>query len=198
MYYSKYLYYHVIISFVEKRQRSYKLLKIKKIEMAVIKPTFTLTANKSSVTNNPGPLSVALSLSATDLLTVDNVRSEIVTPITGAGETPKSILDGSTLDGTETAGTDGGFIWMKNISAASTTNLIYVGISPARHASSDPTAPGNGGAATGLDGTTAESHRTFTLKVGEFAFFPFDYLGDIYCFASAASQKLEYWIFDRG
>tara|TARA_Y100001963_G_C6740234_1_gene428558 strand:- start:922 stop:1419 length:498 start_codon:yes stop_codon:yes gene_type:complete len=165
--------------------------------MAVIKPTFTLTANKSSSSTNPGPLSVALSLSASDLLTVDNVRSEIITPATGGGTAPTLIIDGSTLDGTETGGTDGGYIWMKN-TTSSGANLIYVGITPARHASSDPTAPGNGGAATGLDGTTAESYRTFTLARGEFAYFPFDYLGDVYCFANAASQQLEYWIFDRG
>ena len=164
--------------------------------MAVIKPTFTLTANKNSSTTNPGPLSVALSLSASDLLTVDNVRSEIVTPNTGGGTGPTTLIDGSTLDGTETGGTDGGYIYMKN-TTASGSNLIYVGISPARHASNDPAAPGNGGTATGLDGTTAESYRTFTLKRGEFAYFPFDYLGDVFCFANAAAQTLEYWIFDR-
>ncbi len=38
--------------------------------MAVIKPTITLTSNASSATTDPGPLSVALSLSATDSLTI--------------------------------------------------------------------------------------------------------------------------------
>ena len=40
--------------------------------MATITPTFTLSANKNSATT-PGPLSVALALSVTDALTVDNV-----------------------------------------------------------------------------------------------------------------------------
>ena len=38
----------------------------------------------------------------------------------------------------------------------------------------------------------------FTLKVGEFAFFPWDYMQDIHCGASTGSQLLEYWLFDRG
>ena len=164
--------------------------------MAVIKPTLTLTANTSQATTNAGPLSVALSLSATDLLTVDNVQSQIVTPQTSG--TSVLTIDGSGLDGTETAGTDGAYVYMKNISAASTTNLIYIGIVPAVHTSTSPIVPANLGASgTALDHADAESYRTFTLKVGEFAFFPWDYLGDIYCGASAANQQLEYWIFDR-
>ena len=163
--------------------------------MASIATTLTITANKNTASTSAGPLTVALKLAGQNTLTVDNVTSSIVTPVTGAGNTPKSILDGSTLDGTHTGGTDGGYVYMKNLSTGS--GLIYIGISPARHASNDPTAPENGGTATGLDGTTAESHRTMTLKAGENAFFPFDYLGDIYCFASAANQSLEYWIFDR-
>ena len=41
--------------------------------MATITPTLTLTSNASGATT-PGPLSVALSLSATDALTVDTVQ----------------------------------------------------------------------------------------------------------------------------
>ena len=43
--------------------------------MAVIKPTLSLTANSSAASTDPGPLSIALSLSATDSLTVDTVDS---------------------------------------------------------------------------------------------------------------------------
>ena len=37
----------------------------------------TLTSNANTATTNPGPLSVALSLSATDNLSVDTVEAEI-------------------------------------------------------------------------------------------------------------------------
>ena len=41
--------------------------------MGVIKPTFTLTSNSSKAATDAGPLSMALSLSATDSLSVDVV-----------------------------------------------------------------------------------------------------------------------------
>ena len=44
-------------------------------------------------------------------------------------------------------------------------------------------------------GTPTQSE--LQLKAGEFAFFPWDYLQDFWCGASAASQTLEYWIFDK-
>ena len=161
-----------------------------------IKPTLTIKANKSSATSNPGPLSVDLTLNTTDLLSVDNVTSQIITVQNSGTMVP--IIDGSLLDGTETAGTDGSYIYLKNTSAASTSNKIYIAIVPARHTSSDPTVPANLGASgTALDNADAESYRTFTLMVGEFAFLPWDYLGDIYAGASTTSQTLEYWIFDR-
>ena len=150
--------------------------------MAVIKPTITLTANKNSATSNAGPLSVALSLSATDLLTVDNVQSQIVTCST----TEATIIDGDAVSGGDGAGgTVGGFIYMKNISAASATNLIHVGI------------VADGGSATDLT-ASGDTARLFTLKVGEFAWFPFDYTMDITVDATTSGQLLEYWIFDRG
>ena len=88
-----------------------------------IKPTITVAANKNTATNNPGPLSVGLSLSTADLLTVDNVQSEIVS-ITNGGE--KILLDGNKLAGTdlEVGGTIGGYVYFSNISAASTAAPI--------------------------------------------------------------------------
>lgn len=149
--------------------------------MAVIKPTITLTSNKSSATTNPGPLSVALALSATDTLTVDTVTSEIVTCST----TEATIIDGDAVSGGDgVGGTVGGYIYMKNISAASDTNLIYVGI------------VADGGSATDLT-ASGDTARLFTLKVGEFAWFPYDYTMDITVDASTSGQLLEYWIFDR-
>ena len=56
---------------------------------------------------------------------------------------------------------------------------------------------GGGNGTTALDASDDSSFRFMTLKPGEFAFFPWDYLQDFYCGASAASQTLEYWIFDK-
>ena len=149
-----------------------------------IKPTFTLTANKNSNSASPGPLSVALSLNATDTLTVDTVTSEIIT----VGTTHALLIDGSSYT-PGLGGTDGGYIWMKN-TTASGSNLIYVGV----EANGDTSDLAGG---TSADGT-GDPKRLFTLKVGESAWFPFDYTMDITVDASAASQQLEYWIFDRG
>jgi hypothetical protein len=153
--------------------------------MASIKPTFTLTSNKNTATT-PGPLSVALSLSATDTLTVDNVRSEIVTvPFSADGDNATLLIDGSAYSSGGAPGTDGGFVWLKNCSAASSTNKIYVGLHPSGVALDDLA-------------VAVEDQRLCTLFPGEFAWFPFDYQQDIVIDASIAGQKIEYWIFDRG
>lgn len=164
--------------------------------MAVISPSLTLKANAASATTNPGPLSVSLALSASDTLTVDNVESKIITPPHSGA--PTQIFDGSGITGTNfTGGTHGGFVYIKNITSTG-SNLIYVGIVHAGGAAA-PTDPDDVGAAgTELARADDASLRTFTLKPGEFAFFPWDYLGDLYCAASAASQSLEIWRFDRG
>ena len=146
-----------------------------------IKPTFTLTANKNTNTANPGPLSVALSLNATDTLSVDSVTSEVVTiAYTDATDTAVLLIN-STLAGTGAAGADGGYIWMKNTTTTG-SNLIMIGVHP-----------------TGLEDIDDDDddHRFMSLKPGEFAWFPFDYTQDISVKANAASQTLEYWIFDR-
>ena len=61
--------------------------------MATIKPTLNLTANASSATT-PGPLSIAIALSATDALDVTKVQSKI--------------LD---VKADHTASVDGGVLW---------------------------------------------------------------------------------------
>ena len=63
--------------------------------MAVIKPTFSLTSNASTATTDAGPLSIALSLSATDTLTVDKVQAETVTVST----TEATLFDGDAISG---------------------------------------------------------------------------------------------------
>ena len=159
-----------------------------------IKPTLTVSANTNAATNNKGPLSVALSLSGTDLLSVDKVRSEIVTPPDSGA--PLLLLTGDNYGGDsgDTPGVNGGFLYMKNISAASTTNLIYVGTTL-----QGASAPANMGAGTtALDNSDDASFRLFTLKVGEFIWMNWDYMQDFYVGASTTSQSLEYWTFDRG
>tara|TARA_R100000734_G_C3295821_1_gene87020 strand:+ start:122 stop:586 length:465 start_codon:yes stop_codon:yes gene_type:complete len=149
-----------------------------------IKPTFTLTSNKNSVPagQNPGPLSIALSLSVTDLLSVDETQSQIVEVSNGS---PQQLFTGaSTMGGPGAGGTKGGFLYLRNVSAASATNVIYVGV--------DATQDDLGGSGG------ADAKRLFTLKVGEFAFLPYDYNYNINIDASAAGQQLEYWLFDRG
>ena len=148
--------------------------------MAVIKPTLSLTSNASTATTDAGPLSIALSLSATDTLTVDTVTAATVTPTT----THSILFDGSAQDaGSEVAGTTGAFIYMKNTSAADYD--IYIGIEA------------DGASATALEGN-ADAQRLFTLKQGEFAFFPYDYTMDISVDAENNDATLEYFMFNRG
>lgn len=141
-----------------------------------ITPTLTLVSNASTATTDPGPLSVALSLSATDSLNVKAVQSKIAT-ITAADD---QVLwdDASFTDGEETAGTDGGFVYVKNIHASAN---IFIG-----H-----------GAATALEGNDIAA-RIMTLLPGEFAWFPWDFTADIIIDASAlATDGVETWVFTR-
>jgi len=46
-------------------------------------------------------------------------------------------------------------------------------------------------------GTADLNTRLFSLKAGEFAFFPYDYTGDLYIDASAAGQTYEFYRFVR-
>ena len=148
--------------------------------MAVITPTLTLTSNASTASTNPGPLSVALSLSATDVLTVDTIEAATIT----VGTTVQTLFDGSTKDvGSEVAGTNGGFLYFKNTSAADYD--VYVGIEA------------DGASATELQGN-ADAQRLFTLKQGEFAFLPYDYTMDITVDGENAASTLEYFLFNRG
>jgi hypothetical protein len=103
-----------------------------------------------------------------------------VTPTT----THSILFDGSAQDaGSEVAGTNGAFIYMKNTSAADYD--IYIGIEA------------DGASATALEGN-ADAQRLFTLKQGEFAFFPYDYTMDISVDAENNDATLEYFMFNRG
>ena len=147
--------------------------------MAVIKPTFSLTSNASTATTDAGPLSIALSLSATDSLTVDKVQAETVTVSTSEA----TLLDGDAISGGDGAGgTVGCFVYMKNTTGS--TRNIHIGIAADGVSAADLTASG-------------DTARLFTLKDGEFAFFPFDYTMDLTVDADGAGT-LEYFLFDRG
>ena len=156
--------------------------------MATIKPTLQLTSNAASATTLPGPLSFALSLSVTDSLTVDTVESEIFTIGTGANTT---IVDGSALETAFAPGVNGCFIYLKN-TTSSGTDKICIGIG------ADGLSPAVDDGTDDLTRSDTASARTFSLLPGEFAFFPFDYCGDIVAQATAASQTLEFFRFDRG
>jgi len=155
--------------------------------MATITPTLTLTSNASGATT-PGPLSVALSLSATGGLTVDTVQSKI---ITFADATSHVVLwDGDVLSGGDGAGgTAGGFCYFKNTHASA---IVYIGIEHDGGSASDL-----GAANQADDGSATAAFRLFSLKAGEFAWMPFDGTCDIIGDSSAAAT-LECWYFDRG
>ena len=157
--------------------------------MGKIKPTLSLTANASGASSEPGPLSIALTLSATNTLDVTDVQSKIVSFASDTDH--KRIYDGSGLSGTEAAtetAAFGGFIYFKNTSTAAN---IYVGVEHDDGAAADI------GAADQLeDGTATGAIRLFTLKPGEFCWMPFDGTMDIIGDSSAAGT-LECWYFDR-
>jgi len=141
----------------------------------VIKPTLTLTSNASGASTDPGPLSIALSLSATDSLGVTEVQSKIETLSTAA-----EILwaHGSFSDGTEATGVDGGFVYFKNIHA--TLNVLL-----------------GHGANAELQANN-DALRVMTLQPGEFAWVPWDFTTDWIAEASgAATNALETWVFTR-
>ena len=150
--------------------------------MGAIKPTLSLTANASSATTDAGPLSIALSLSATDSLDITKVESKILdvkgdhTASTDAGV----LWDATDYTASGDAGTDGAFIYIKNTSDTA-GHHIYIG-----H-----------GSATAMQGG-ANTTRTMTLQGGEFAFFPWDCTQDIVYDANGSyTGALESWIFVR-
>jgi hypothetical protein len=149
--------------------------------MATITPKLTLTSNASGASSLPGPLSVALSLSATTNLTVDRVVSE--TKILGTGTS--LVLDGSNLLAVDSdsgaPGEHGGFLYLKNATASDLD--IYVAFA------ADGT--------TEVLGSNDDPHRSFTLKQNEFAFVPWDCTGDLVASGEGACT-LEYFFFNRG
>ena len=150
--------------------------------MGIIKPTLTLVANSSRATTDAGPLSVALSLSATDSLDVTKVRSKILDVKSDhtASEDAGVLWDASDYTASGSAGTDGAFVYIRNTSSTA-THEISIGHGSAAHI-------------LGAGNTT----RLMTLKGGEFAFFPWDCTADIVYDANGDySGILETWVFVR-
>jgi hypothetical protein len=154
--------------------------------MPIITPTLTITSKAHSTASDSGPTTQALAVSVTDSLDITEVR-QVVRDVSTTG----SIIfdaDGSVnsfSDGTTVAGTDGGFVFIKNLTEGMTTTAdIYIGF--------------NTGAAEMHDTGGEEGSRLMTLKPGEFSFFAWDLEKDIVVDASAAvSGALEATLFLR-
>lgn len=171
--------------------------------MGIFKPTFSIVQNASTAKTDAGPISMALTLTTPDInITCDNVNHKIVTVDT----TSTLLYDGSkmltshgiqldagradvTTEGE--GGTVGSFIYLLNRSTvdSGTTNVIYIGVD-------HDGGSGELQADDQVDDGSAAT-RLFTLKCGEFAFFPFDYTMDIFADANLAGQKLECWFWNR-
>ena len=119
-----------------------------------ITPTLTITSNKYDAAVNPGPVSSPINISVTDLLDVTEVVSKIIDVSTSNA----LIFDASVYTSGITIGTEGAFVFLRNLSS---TVDIYIG-------------HGSDGA---LEGATAT--RLMTMKPGEFAFLPYDLEGDL-------------------
>ena len=147
-----------------------------------IKPTLTIVSNASGASSDPGPLSVALNLTAKPLLnriTINNIKSGVYD---FANTTQVSLLTDATEVDVATVGTDGGYIYLKNTSPGD--HDVYVG---AEAAGAGPSAINGAGAAA----------RLGVLKQGEFLYMPWDNEMDLTIQAEDATCTLEWWFFDR-
>ena len=171
--------------------------------MGVIKPTLSLSSNAHTSTKDAGPGSVVLSLSVSDSLTVDLAEQQLIetsTTLNANANGDNGPIDGSALAGGDgesgiTPGSVGGFVYLKN-NSTTTDEMIYIAIVTGG-GSQSPAAPAVSGT-TALDESYHETLRTFTLLPGEFAWFPWDYTGDIHWEAKTGTPELEYWRWDRG
>ena len=206
--------------------------------MATIKPTLNITANSANATNSPGPLTMALALTASQTLTVDNVdqfTSNARTTYQAAGFDKigyevgfdrQTLIDGSIAEPAPKAKSDGTtlthtgcWVYVKNTTAATSKHIIAIGHTTHLDASVDSALDSFAADGTGLigggsadsstdidltplvdantDNFNSSNKRLFSLRAGEWAFFPYDFTGDLYCQATGASQTLEFWRFDR-
>jgi len=149
--------------------------------MGILKPTLTLTANASTATTEPGPMSIALSLSATDSLDVTEVASKIIDLTT---DVHQLVWDASEFTASAAVGVDGAFLYFKNLLAEN---------SPVDVAHDISIGMGNENILN-----AGNTNRLFTLQPGEFAWFPWDCSQDLYVDqAEVNTSALECWIFVR-
>ena len=146
--------------------------------MGTINPKLTLTSSAAPT----GPLSVALSLVASDALDVTKVETKIL-DVKGdhtASMDAGVLWDASDYTASGQAGTDGAFVYIKNTSSTDGHHITI-----------------GHGAAANLS-TDANTTRLMTLRGGEFAFFPWDCTADIVYDANGDySAILETWVFVR-
>jgi len=136
-----------------------------------ITPTLTITSKAHSTASDSGPMTQALALSVTDTLDVTEIR-QVVRDVSTANEILFDADDTTYSDATSVAGTDGGFIFIRNLTEGMTTTAdVYIGF-------------GANGALGEGDGQ--QTTRLMTLKPGEFSFFAWDLEQDIILDASAA------------
>ena len=145
-----------------------------------IKPTLSITSNAYNATTLPGPTTSPLAISVTDSLDV----TEVVSKIVAASTTNAILFDASEFAAAITAGTEGAFVFLRNLTEGLTTTAdVYIG-----HGASADLADSGGGEAT----------RLMTLKPGEFSFFAYDLEADLIVDASAAvTGALEAILFVR-
>jgi len=147
---------------------------------------------------------MAMALNISDSINVDSFTHFVVNDVphgtlnwTNVSEWDRTKLidgdvdhpDGGDAEST-TSQLDGCWVLIINTSPSTSTELIHIGNT------SDADASADGHTYTTINGAN-DGERLFTLKAGEFAWFPFDFTGDLYCSATAASQTLEFYRFDR-
>jgi hypothetical protein len=148
--------------------------------MPKITPTLTITSKKYSSASDAGPTTSPIVISVTDSLDITEVRQKVVDvsddhAILFASDTEGTGIISYT-DATEVAGTDGGFIYLRNLTgemAAASQVDIYIGVGTSAALEADATAI-----------------RLSTLKPGEFSFFAWDLTSDIIVDSNAAADTV--------
>ena len=150
--------------------------------MPKITPALTITSKKYSSAADAGPTTSPIVISVTDSLDITEVRQKVVDVaddhaiLFDASDEGSGII--SYTDGTSVAGTDGGFIYLRNLTgemAAASQVDIYIG-----HGASG---------AIEEDGAS-QAIRLMTLKPGEFSFFAWDLEQDLIVDSNAAADTV--------
>ena len=163
--------------------------------MPKITPTLTLTSKKHSTASDAGPTTSPIVISVTDSLDITEVRQKVVDVSDDhlvLFPNAQSDVGGSNIvtysDGTNVAGTDGGFVFLRNLTeGASTTVDIYIG---------------HGAAGALEEDGGSQTLRLMTLKPGEFSFFAWDLEQPLIVDSNAAADvvvtgALEAYLFIR-